>query len=260
MLDLPSPALIGVVHLPALPGNASAILHMDAIIDHALADARTLAAAGFDAAFIENFGDAPFGKTLPPSSLAAMAVVAERVRREVGIKIGINALRNDPIAALAIAAAAGGTFIRVNVHTGVYATDQGLIEGSAAETLRFRKALNRRIAILADVHVKHASPLSQLDITQAARDTAYRGLADGLIVTGQATGTAVDLNDLRRVALAVPDRRVFVGSGATAENVAQLLQHAGGVIVGTSLKRDGIITNPIDAERARAFVAAAGRS
>lgn len=260
MLDLPSPALIGVVHLPALPGNASSFLSMDAIIDHALADARTLAAAGFDAAFVENFGDAPFGKTLPPASLAAMAIVAERVRREVGVKIGINALRNDPIAALSIAAAGGGIFIRVNVHTGVYATDQGLIEGTAAETLRYRKLLNRRIAILADVHVKHAMPLSQIDIAQAARDTAYRGLADGLIVTGQATGTAVDLDELRRVAMAVPDRRVFVGSGVTAENISQLLTFSSGVIVGTSLKRDGISTHPIDAGRARALVAAAGRS
>lgn len=260
MLDLPSPALIGVVHLPALPGNASSMLSMDAVIDHALADARTLAAAGFDAAFIENFGDAPFGKTLPASSLAAMSVVADRVRQNVNLRLGINALRNDPIAALAIAAATGATFIRVNVHTGVYATDQGLIEGTAAETLRYRKALGRRIAILADVHVKHAMPLSNIDIAQAARDTAHRGLADGLIVTGQATGAAVDLEDLRRVASAVPDRRVFIGSGATAENIAALLKHAGGVIVGTSLKTDGKVTNPIDLDRARAFVRAAGRS
>lgn len=260
MLDLPSPALIGVVHLPALPGNASSILTMDAIIDHALADARTLAAAGFDAAFIENFGDAPFGKTLPASSLAAMSVVADRVRQNVNLRIGINALRNDPLAALAIAAATGATFIRVNVHTGVYATDQGLIEGTAAETLRYRKSLGRRIAILADIHVKHAMPLSNIDITQAARDTAYRGLADGLIVTGQATGAAVDLADLRRVTAAVPDRRVFVGSGATAENIAALLKHASGVIVGTSLKTDGKVTSPIDPDRARAFVHAAGRS
>lgn len=260
MLDLPSPALIGVVHLPPLPGNASSMLNMDAIMEHALFDARTLASAGFDAAFIENFGDAPFGKTLPAGSFAAMAVVAERVRREVGIRIGVNALRNDPIAALAIAAAGGGTFIRVNVHSGVYATDQGLIEGAADATLRFRKSLGRRIAILADVHVKHAMPMSHTDIGQSARDTAYRGLADGLIVTGQATGAVVDLDDLRQVSLAVPDRRIFVGSGATSENVATLLGYCSGVIVGTSLKQGGATTNAIDPDRARAFVRAAGRS
>lgn len=260
MLDLPSPALIGVIHLPALPGNASSMLTMDAILAHALADARALTAAGFDAAFIENFGDAPFGKTLSPASLAAMAVVADHVRRDTGIRIGINALRNDPVAALSIAAACSATFIRVNVHTGVYATDQGLIEGNAAETLRVRKALGGRVAILADVHVKHAMPLSMTDIAQSARDTAYRGLADGLIVTGQATGMVVDAEDLKRVTAAVPDRRVFVGSGATTENAAAMLRFANGVIVGTSLKRDGVVSNPIDPDRARAFIRATGRS
>jgi len=260
MLDLPSPALIGVIHLPALPGSACHRLSMDEIVDRALADARTLREAGFDAAIIENFGDVPFtASALPPASAAAMAVVADQVRRGGGLRVGINALRNDAVAGLGIAAAVGASFIRVNVHTGVYATDQGLIEGRAAETLRYRKQLGSRIAILADVHVKHATPISEPDISRAAKDTAYRGLADGLIVTGRATGEAVDVEELRRVREAVPDRRVFVGSGATASTVASLLTIASGVIVGTGLKPGGDASQPIDAALATAFARAAGR-
>jgi len=200
MIDLPSPSLIGVIHLPALPGSPSHQLSMDEIVERAVADGRTLRETGFDAVMIENFGDVPFTtSTVPPASVAGMAVVAERVRREVGLMMGINALRNDARAALGIAAATGASLIRVNVHTGVAATDQGMIEGRADDTLRYRRLLGKRIAILADVHVKHATPISEPDIVRAAKDVAYRGLADGLIVTGPATGETVDSEDLRRV-------------------------------------------------------------
>jgi hypothetical protein len=260
MLDLPSPALIGVVHLPALPGSPRHHLSMDEIIVRALADARVLDQAGFDAAIVENFGDMPFpAGELAPSSVAAMAIVADRIRRETGLRLGINALRNDALAALGIAAAAGAAFIRVNVHTGVYAADQGVIEGRADRTLRFRKQLGVRIAILADVNVKHAVPISEPDAIRAAQDTAYRGLADGLIVTGRATGEPVDLAELRRVRQAVPDRRIFVGSGATADSIAELLTMASGAIVGTGIKPNRDTSAPIDPEMARAFAKAAGR-
>ncbi len=258
MIDLPSPALIGVIHLPALPGSPCHRVSMDEIIDKALTDARTLQEAAFDALIIENFGDVPFTRaTLPPASVAALTVVADHVRRSVGLPIGVNALRNDALAALGIAAAADASFIRVNVHTGVSATDQGLLEGRADETLRYRKQLGRPIAILADVHVKHATPISEPDIVRAAKDTAYRGLADGLIVTGPATGEAVDMDDLRRVRDAVPDRRVFVGSGAAADTVGSLLAVASGVIVGTGIKIGCDPANPIDPTLAQAFARAA---
>jgi uncharacterized protein len=261
MIDLPSPALIGVIHLKPLPGSPACVLTMEEIVRLALADARTLKSAGFDAAIIENFGDKPFPHDrLSPASLAALAVVADRVRRETGLRIGINVLRNDAIGALGVAAAVGGSFIRVNVHVGVYATDQGVIEGRADETLRYRKLLGQRIAILADVGVKHAKPLSEPDIARAAKDTAYRGLADGLIVTGPATGEAAELTDLQCVREAVPDRRLFVGSGATVETVADLLRVATGVIVGTGIKQDGNPDKPIDEQRAIAFARAAGRT
>ncbi len=231
---------------------------MDAIVERALADGCALRDAGFHALVVENYGDRPFVRTgLSSASVAAMGVAANEVRRETGLPIGINALRNDAEAALGIAAAAGATFIRVNVHTGVYVTDQGIIEGRAAETLQYRKQLECRVAILADVQVKHAVPLGETDIARLAKDTAYRGMADGLIVTGPATGESAELEDIRRVREAVPDRRLFAGSGVTVPNVAEILRMTGGIIVGTGVKQGGKTENAVDPVAARALVIAA---
>ncbi len=255
---IPLPRLMGVIHLPALPGSPGFCGSMTPIVERAVVDASTLRAAGFDAAIIENFGDAPFfAERVEPATVAAMAVVAAEVRRTTPLRLGINVLRNDARAAMGIAAASGAEFIRVNVHIGVSATDQGLIQGRAAETLRYRQSTGASVAILADVQVKHAVALYPTDIATAAKECAYRGLADGLIVTGAGTGEAVDPDDLCRVRDAVPDRPLYVGSGATAQTVAELLRWADGVIVGTAIKVDGITTAPVDRTRAAAFVTAA---
>ncbi len=258
MIELPTPALIGVVHLPALPGSPANLLPVDEIISRAVSDAVMLSEAGFDALIVENFGDKPFQVTsVEPATIAALALVAHVVRLRTNKPVGVNVLRNDAIAALGIAAATGATFIRVNVFTGVSATDQGIIEGQADRVLRYRKQLGTPIAVLADVHVKHAVSMSQPDIAEAAKDAAYRGLADGLIVTGPATGEPINFDDLLAVRNAVPDRRILVGSGVTHETVANILSAANGVIVGTSLKEEGMTDRPVDPERAKAFVLAA---
>ena len=261
MIDLPSHALIGVIHLPALPGSPGHLLPVEELLKRALADARALESAGFDAAIVENFGDAPFAaEHVASATTASMSIIADHVRRSCRLIVGINVLRNDADAAVGIAAAVGASFVRVNVHTGLVATDQGMIQGRAAETLRYRKLLGARIAILADVHVKHGKTLHESDIARAAKDTAYRGMADGLIVTGSATGEPVDTDDLRSVRESVPDRRVYVGSGSTIDSVGALMAESNGVIVGCGLKERGDQSQPIDAKLARSFARAAGRS
>jgi membrane complex biogenesis BtpA family protein len=150
-----------------------------------------------------------------------------------------------------VAVATGAQFIRVNIHYGVMAANEGLVEGAAYETLRHRQALCADVKILADVLVKHAVPLGQVDLSLMARETAYRGLADGLIVTGPVTGQPAAANDVLLARQAVPDRLLLVGSGVDLSNAQQLLKHADGAIVGTSLKRDGLISNPIDPNRAK---------
>lgn len=253
--------LFGVVHLLPLAGSPGFSGRVP-VIDRALADAHQLVGAGFDGFVVENFGDAPFfGDRVPATTIAEMAAMTERLRIAVGPGplIGVNVLRNDARAALAIAAATGGDFIRVNVHVGVMYTDQGTLEGRAHETLRERTASGACVEILADVAVKHATPPAGFDLAQSAKDTAHRGLADGLIVTGSGTGEATSLARLEVVRQAVLDRPIFVGSGVSAATIGELLKIADGVIVGTSLKRDGHVHEPVDGARARALIEAAGR-
>ncbi len=256
--QLPDQPLIGMVHLAPLPGSPSSQLTLREIIGLAIADARVLEECGFDAVLIENFGDAPFRSgRVDPHTVATMTIVARSVREKIALPIGINVLRNDPLAALAIASCCEAAFIRVNVHTGVYATDQGLIEGRADETLRYRESIHAKVAVFADVHVKHARPLSSSDIAEAAEETAYRGRADGLIVSGSTTGRPTDLDDLRKVRAAVPDRTILVGSGADENSIRGIMAIGAGAIVGTSIKIRGETTAPVDPPRARAFIAAA---
>jgi membrane complex biogenesis BtpA family protein len=250
--------LIGMLHLPPLPGSPRSASSLDAIEAQAISEARVLAGEGFDAAILENFGDAPFFKdSVEAVTVAAMSRIASAVRRETpSLVLGVNVLRNDARSALAVAAASGAGFIRVNVHVGATVTDQGLVEGRAAETLRLRAALGVPVAVWADVHVKHGRPLSHETIEAEAEDAVERGLAEALIVSGAGTGKAASLADigkLRELELGVP---LYVGSGVDRERVLEFLDLADGVIVGTALKRDGVTTAALDPERVKRFAAA----
>src|SRR5437867_1519669 len=157
--------LIGVIHLRPLPGSPRWQRRLEPVIAAALNDAKAYEEGGAHALIIENFGDAPFTKSsVGPETVAAMAVAGRALRQASKLPMGFNVLRNDPRAGLALCAAVGGSFVRVNVHTGAMVTDQGLIEGHAFDTLRYRRSLGLRAEIFADVHVKHASPLGNTPI------------------------------------------------------------------------------------------------
>jgi len=246
--------LIGVVHLPPLPGSPRRKGDLEAIINLAIQDARAYERGGAHSLFIENFGDTPFTKgCVGPETIAAMAVVGRAVGQAVKLPIGFNVLRNDACGALALCAACEGSFIRVNVHTGAMLTDQGVIEGNAFETLRYRQRICPAVQIFADVHVKHAVPLAPSNIEQAARDTLERGLADALIISGAGTGMSADAAQVARVRRACPSATILLGSGVTASNIPDYLPYADGFIVGTSLKKAGIINNPVDQRRVAEF-------
>ncbi|HUR79614.1 MAG TPA: BtpA/SgcQ family protein [Thermoanaerobaculia bacterium] len=226
-------ALFGMVHLGPLPG-APLFASMDDVLGLALHDARACADGGCDGIVIENFGDRPFTRgRVEAETIAAMTRVITEIAREVKLPFGVNVLRNDALSALAIAAATGAAFIRINIHTGAAVTDQGIIEGDAYTTLRKRAALAPDVLIFADHLVKHAAPLGE----PSAKDLRLRGLADAIIVTGSETGAAADPSRLRALREEV-DAPLLIGSGLTAENAAQFAA-ADGAIAGTSLKTNG---------------------
>jgi membrane complex biogenesis BtpA family protein len=247
--------IIGVVHLAPLPTSPRWGGSLKTVIERAEQEATALAAGGVDGLIIENFFDAPFTKQqVDPAVVSAMTLIVDRIKNLVVLPIGINVLRNDAHSALAIATCVHAQFIRVNVLTGVMATDQGIIEGQAHELLRYRRELGSEVKILADVLVKHARPLGTPNLTTAVQDTIERGLADGVILSGWATGSPPSFEDLELAAAAAKGTPVFIGSGADMDNIGQLLPAADGVIVASSLKRHGKITEPVDPIRVSQFV------
>ena len=257
ILGIPK-AVIGMVHLRALPGSPRWAGSMDEVTRAALDDARALADGGADALLVENYGDVPFAAgRVDAGTVAGMAIVIAELRTAVPLPIGVNVLKTDALSALAVAAATGARFIRVNVHVGAVVADQGLLQSNAHDTLRYRRLLGADVKILADVQAKHGVPLAPVPIEQEARDCVSRGLADGLVVSGAATGEPTPMGDIKRVRGAVADVPLLVGSGVTVETVAELLSVADGVIVGTAVKRDGRLANPVDPERVRRLVQAA---
>ena len=223
---------------------------MKSVIDRAEEEANILEQGGVDGIIVENFGDVPFRTgRLEPETIAGMTVAVERVEEVVKVPVGINMLRNDALSALGIAAVTGAKFIRVNVHYGVMAAEEGLIEGEAFQTMRHRKDLGSDVMVLADVLVKHAVPLGSVDLGLVARETAHRGLADGLIVSGPATGLETASFDVSVVRRAMPDGLVLVGSGVNESNIWRVIEHSNGAIIGTSLKEGGVITNKVDSDR-----------
>lgn len=250
--------LAGVIHLLPLPGAPRGSPGLGAVLDRALADAEAIATGGLRVVVLENFGDAPFRPSrVDPHVPALMAVIGAEIRARVPeLTLGVNVLRNDARAALGVAGATGAAFVRVNVHTGATWTDQGLITGEAHETLRYRRelGLDGTVRIFADVAVKHGAPAGEADIGRLAADAFYRGGADGLIVTGAATGAPADLGRVRAVRDAVPQAEVWVGSGVVPATLAAVRAAAHGAIVGTWLHGEGRLDRPVDPGRVRALL------
>ena len=251
-------AIIGVVHSRPLPGApAYEGEPMAAGYEYAVREAERYAAGGMDGVIVENHGDIPFAKpeNIGPETAAVMAVMADRVGRAVGLPVGINVLANGAIIATAVAKAAGAAFIRVNQWANAYVANEGIIEGPAAKATRYRAWLHARgLKIFADVHVKHGAHAIVADrgIPELTRDAEFFD-ADVVIVTGQRTGDSAKMEEIAAVkgATALP---VVVGSGVDADNIAEILSACDGVIVASSLKRDGVWWNEVDPDRLALFM------
>ncbi len=250
-------ALMAAIHLPPLPGSPGFDGDAKAVFARAVREAAQLAEWGFQGVIVENFGDAPFlPGAVGPEVVAAMAVCVQRVRDACPkLSIGVNVLRCDPLAAMAIATCAGADFIRVNVHCGTRLTDQGLIQGRAHETLRRRREwCAEKIAILADIRVKHSRPLAPSPLEDEVAELQDRALADGILVTGPRTGAPPTPEQLARVrGLArVP---LYLASGLNPEN-AVLTRLVDGAIVSSTLREKGRAGAPLERQRADALLEA----
>ena len=252
-----SRALIGVVHLQALPGTPGSKLDVAEITAIALDEARTYEAAGFNGVMIENTHDRPYLKSaVGPEITAAMAVIGAELRKASSLPLGIQVLAGANSFSVAVALAAGASFVRVEGFVFAHVADEGLIEGSAGALLRYRRAIGAdHIRVFADIKKKHSAHAitKDVDIVETAKAAEFFAV-DGVIVSGVATGQPTDPIEVDSVASAV-SVPTLVGSGITAENIHDY-RNADALIVGSSIKQDGLWMNPIDVDRARALVRA----
>jgi membrane complex biogenesis BtpA family protein len=250
--------LIGMIHCPPFPGAPRYRGEpLEAIYDVCLRDAERLIQGGLHGLIVENHGDIPFQKPgdIGPETSAFMAVVADRVRRATGVPIGVNVLANAPLPALAVAAAGGASFIRVNQWANAYVANEGFIEGRAAEAMRYRSLLRaEKVRVFADSHVKHGSHAIVADrsVAELTKDLAFFD-ADCIIATGQRTGHSASLEEIDEIGSAT-HLPLLVGSGVNEDNILAILERTNGVIVASSLKEEGVWWNPVDPDRVRRFV------
>lgn len=250
--------VVGMLHVPPLPGSPRGQSRMVEIRDHVLHDVDALLGGGIHGLMIENFGDTPFfPQSVPAATVAQLTWLLSEVKRVATIPCGVNVLRNDGISAIAVAAAGGAEFVRINVLSGARLTDQGLIQGQAHEVLRERaRLMAESIQIWADVDVKHSAPLAPRRLADEVADLVHRAHADAVIVTGRSTGSAADVSQVAEVVEFAEGTPVVVGSGVNVDTIASLRGKASAVIVGSSLKRDGKAENPVDSSQVKALIAA----
>jgi uncharacterized protein len=243
----PKKPIIGMIHMPPLPGAPNNKLSMKQLNDFALSEAGKLERAGLDACIVENVGDTPlFKENLPPYTVAAVATITKGVVENTKMKVGVNMLRNGCEEALSVAHVTGAHFIRCNVLIGAYATDQGIIEGCAARVARLKKELNSQVLVFGDVHVKHAYPIFNVEIEYAAQDLAERGGADAVIVSGPRSPVPPPFERVKKVKDAI-EKPVLIGSGISLANVKQFYAKSDGIIIGEpDFKVGGVWGGPSD--------------
>ncbi|HUI86555.1 MAG TPA: BtpA/SgcQ family protein [Nitrososphaerales archaeon] len=244
--------MIGMIHMPALPGAPGNTMSMRELTEYALSESDKLETAGLDAVIVENVGDVPLLKyDLPPYTVAAMTSLVKEVVGHTKLKVGVNVLRNACEEAYSVAHIAGAHFIRCNILIGAYATDQGIIEGCGAKVVRLKKALGSEVLIFADVHSKHAYPIFNVEIEYAAQDLAERGGADAVIVSGARSPIPPSFERVKKVKDAI-EKPVLIGSGLGLANIKQFYERSDGLIIGEpDFKIKGVWGGPSD-ERAYA--------
>lgn len=247
--------IIGMVHVQALPGTPRHQFPVNQIVEAAVQEARLLVENGVHAVMLENMHDIPYlNRIVGPEIIAAMTAVASAVRKAVKVPLGIQILAGANQAALAVALAADFQFIRDEGFVFGHVADEGYMDSDAGELLRYRKIIGaERIAVFTDIKKKHSAHAVTTDVRLAETAKAAEFfLSDGLIITGTATGSPTDAEDLKTVRKAT-DLPVLVGSGVTPENFQSVAHYADGFIIGSYFKKDGYWKNGVDAGRVKAL-------
>jgi uncharacterized protein len=250
--------VITMLHLPGLPGRPwhDVAGGTDAIVDSLRHDLAILQEAGVDGVLFCNEKDIPYQLEVGPEIVAGMASAVGQLRADIRVPFGVNLLW-DAIASLAVARATGASFVR-EVMTGVYESDLGMIQPKIGEIAGFRTRIGAQdVALFDNIMPEFSSAIGSRTVADRARGAAFLGV-DAILVSGPAAGVQMSMDDLRAAKEAVTgagyDVPIIANTGVRAEKVEAILGVADGCILGTSLKVDGHIWNPVDRERAMRFM------
>lgn len=246
-------ALIGMVHCLPLPGTMNYAGSMNAIIEKAVSDAKTLEKSGFDAILTEPTLDLPSGMIRGQLQLAAMSIICEAVSQAVNLPTGVSYFTPDCMDMFSIAKACGADFVRVTTFVDTVIFPPGISYPSASRVWEVRRQEGMRdIAVLADIQVKHGTMMYPNTRLEESAYFAEQQGADAVIVTGSATGQETPTDTIQRVKRIVKIP-VIVGSGVSADNIQSQMPFADGFIIGSSIKINGKLESPVDEDLASAL-------
>ncbi len=251
--------IIAMLHLPAMPGRPlhDRVAGMGHLVDTVGRDIEVLQHAGVDGFLFCNEADLPYQIGVGPEVAAGMAAVIGQVRSTVTLPFGVN-LVWDPMASLAVARATDAVFVR-EVFTGVYESDLGVMRPDFGAIAAYREQIGAgAVALFSNITPEFASTLGTRSLAERARSATFLGV-DAILISGQLTGTSTSVRELLEAKAAVPHMPVLANTGVREDSVDEILAIADGVLVGTSLKRDGVTWNGVDPERADRFMAAVQR-
>lgn len=253
-----SKPIIAMCHMPALPGDPQydTAAGMSAVVSFVARELTTLQNGGVDAIMFSNESSLPYLTNVHPITTAAMARVIGELRGEISVPFGVNVLW-DPTASIDLAVATDALFVR-EIFTGVYGGDFGLWNTNCGEVIRHRASVGGdAVRLLFNIVPEAAAYLGNRPLREIAKTTVFNAQPDGLCVSGITAGSATATEDLAAVKEAVADTPVFANTGVRLSNLREQLTVADGAIVGTALKREGYIWNPVDEDRVREFMVAA---
>lgn len=254
LLESEKNPLIGMVHLGGLPGSVHYNESWKAVEDRAVAEARTLETSGFDGILIQNTGDVPAIEEGDEATVAFMTAIGLRIKKEApNALLGVNVLMNGSKAALAIAKAIGADFVRIKINTGVVSTSTGLVQADPHDVLSFRNRINAQdIDMVGDLYDRTAAPVGEFPLAILGDLAIRHADIKALVVSGYNYEDLINRINVLREKL--PSARIIVGGGAKASNIKELIEISDGVIIGSSIKTGGGFLDPIDPQKAKAFV------
>jgi membrane complex biogenesis BtpA family protein len=250
--------LIGMIHVPALPGTPLNSISPKHIVDKCVYEASLYHKCDVDSIMIENMHDIPYlKKNVGPEIVSMMSIIAYEIRKILPLKtpLGIQILAGANKEAIAVAHSSQFNYIRAEGFVFSHVADEGIFESDAGELLRYRKQIGAdTVKVFTDIKKKHSSNFitNDLSIAEMAKNAEFF-LSDGIVVTGSSTGAEADIEEVISVRKQT-NLPILIGSGITYDNIDKYYNYADGFIIGSYFKNKGNWKNDLDEMKIAEFV------